>query len=220
MRWCPKPDAIRTDGRISGGYVKAAREQAERGGEVVDQAVQAMEEINMSSKKISDIIGVIDEIAFQTNLLALNASVEAARAGDQGRGFAVVASEVRNLAGRSATAAKEIKNLLVDSSAKVEEGSRLVNASGETLQEIVNGVKKVTDIVGEIAAASAEQSVGIDQVNKAVVELDELTQQNSALVEEAAAASESMGEQADDLNQMMAFDAMRSNTRHRNLRSS
>lgn len=184
---------------------KAAREQAEKGGEVVNQAVGAMEEINSSSKKISDIIGVIDEIAFQTNLLALNASVEAARAGEQGRGFAVVASEVRNLAGRSATAAKEIKDLIEDSEHKVDEGSRLVNESGETLKEIVDGVKKVTDIVGEIAAASQEQSAGIEEVNKAVMQMDELTQQNSALVEEAAAASESLGEQADELNEMMSF---------------
>jgi methyl-accepting chemotaxis protein len=183
----------------------AAREQAEKGGAVVSQAVKAMNEINGSSKKISDIIGVIDEIAFQTNLLALNASVEAARAGDQGRGFAVVASEVRNLAGRSATAAKEIKDLIQDSAGKVDEGSRLVNESGETLEEIVNGVKKVTDIVGEIAAASQEQSSGIEEVNKAIVQMDELTQQNAALVEEAAAASESLGEQADDLSQMMTF---------------
>ena len=187
---------------------KAAREQAEKGGAVVRQAVDAMNEINASSKKISDIIGVIDEIAFQTNLLALNASVEAARAGDQGRGFAVVASEVRNLAGRSATAAKEIKDLIEDSGRKVDEGSRLVNDSGETLDEIVNGVKKVTDIVGEIAAASQEQSAGIEQVNKAVMQLDELTQQNAALVEQAAAASESMGEQADGLNQLIQFFAV------------
>ena len=184
---------------------KAAREQAEKGGSVVNQAVEAMQEINASSKKISDIIGVIDEIAFQTNLLALNASVEAARAGEQGRGFAVVASEVRNLAGRSATAAKEIKDLIEDSEDKVNEGSRLVNESGETLEEIVGGVKKVTDIVGEIAAASQEQSSGIEEVNKAVMQMDELTQQNAALVEEAAAASESLGEQADELNQMMRF---------------
>ena len=183
----------------------AAREQAEKGGAVVSQAVEAMNEINASSKKISDIISVIDEIAFQTNLLAFNASVEAARAGDQGRGFAVVASEVRNLAGRSATSAKEIKELIQDSAGKVDEGSRLVNESGETLEEIVNGVKKVTDIVGEIAAASQEQSAGIDEVNKAIVQMDELTQQNAALVEQAAAASESLGEQADDLNQMMDF---------------
>ena len=183
----------------------AARDQASKGGDVVSSAVSAMQEIDDSSKKISDIIGVIDEIAFQTNLLALNASVEAARAGDQGRGFAVVASEVRNLAGRSATAAKEIKDLIEDSSRKVAEGSRLVNESGETLREIVGGVKKVTDIVGEIAEASQEQATGIDEVNKAISVMDELTQQNAALVEQAAAASESLGEQADDLNQMMSF---------------
>lgn len=181
----------------------SARNQAEKGGDVVKHAMVAMEEINGSSKKISDIIGVIDEIAFQTNLLALNASVEAARAGEQGRGFAVVASEVRNLAGRSATAAKEIKDLIVDSGSKVEEGSRLVNQSGETLGEIVDGVKKVTDIVGEIAAASEEQSVGIDEVNKAVGQMDGLTQQNAALVEEAAAASESLSDQARGLGRLM-----------------
>ena len=183
----------------------AARDQASKGGEVVSQAVSAMQEIDESSKKIADIIGVIDEIAFQTNLLALNASVEAARAGDQGRGFAVVASEVRNLAGRSATAAKEIKDLIEDSGRKVADGSRLVNESGETLEQIVSGVKKVTDIVGEIAEASRDQANGIDEVNKAISVMDELTQQNAALVEQAAAASESLGEQADDLNQMMSF---------------
>lgn len=184
---------------------QSTRVQAEKGGAVVNEAVRAMEEINDSSKRIADIIGVIDEIAFQTNLLALNASVEAARAGEQGRGFAVVASEVRNLAGRSATAAKEIKDLIEDSGKKVEDGSRLVNDSGQTLEQIVASVKQVTDIVGEIAAASLEQSTGIDEVNKAVSHMDELTQQNAALVEQAAAASESLGSQADDLYSMVDF---------------
>lgn len=174
----------------------AARDQADKGGTVVASAVRAMSEINESSKKIADIIGVIDEIAFQTNLLALNAAVEAARAGEQGRGFAVVASEVRSLAQRSATAAKEIKDLIQDSVKKVDEGSTLVTQSGQTLEHIVSSVKKVSDIVAEIAAASQEQSAGIEQVNKAVMQLDELTQQNAALVEEAAAASESMADQA------------------------
>jgi methyl-accepting chemotaxis protein len=159
-----------------------------------------MVDINDASKKIADIIGVIDEIAFQTNLLALNAAVEAARAGEQGRGFAVVASEVRNLAGRSATAAKEIKALIQDTVRKVDEGSNLVTQSGSTLEQLVVAVKKVTDIVSEIAAASGEQSAGIDQVNKAVMQLDELTQQNAALVEEASAASQAMAEQARGLN--------------------
>ena len=163
-----------------------------------------MTDINEASKKIADIIGVIDEIAFQTNLLALNAAVEAARAGEQGRGFAVVATEVRNLAGRSATAAKEIKGLIQDSVRKVDEGSVLVAQSGATLDQIVSAVKKVTDIVAEIAAASQEQSAGIEQVNKAVMQLDELTQQNAALVEEASAASQSMAEQARSLNETMA----------------
>ncbi|HXY96317.1 MAG TPA: methyl-accepting chemotaxis protein [Steroidobacteraceae bacterium] len=181
----------------------AARDQADKGGSVVGQAVRAMAEINEASKKIVDIIGVIDEIAFQTNLLALNAAVEAARAGEQGRGFAVVASEVRNLAGRSATAAKEIKALIQDSVRKVEEGSQLVIQSGQTLDHIVTSVKKVSDIVGEIAGASREQSAGIEQVNKAVVQLDEMTQQNAALVEQASAASHSMADQAKSLNQMM-----------------
>jgi methyl-accepting chemotaxis protein len=163
-----------------------------------------MADINDASKKIADIIGVIDEIAFQTNLLALNAAVEAARAGEQGRGFAVVASEVRNLAGRSATAAKEIKALIQDSVRKVDEGSSLVTQSGATLEQIVSAVKKVTDIVAEIAAASHEQSSGIDQVNKAVMQLDELTQQNAALVEQASAASQAMAEQARGLNEKMS----------------
>ena len=182
----------------------AARDQAEKGGAVVGKAVSAMGEINESSRKIADIIGVIDEIAFQTNLLALNAAVEAARAGEQGRGFAVVASEVRNLAGRSATAAKEIKALIEDSVRRVEDGSQLVVQSGQTLEQIVSAVKKVSDIVAEIAAASSEQSSGIEQVNKAVMQLDEMTQQNAALVEQATAASQSMAEQAGRLDQSMS----------------
>ncbi len=169
--------------------------QAEQGGAVVGAAVDAMSGINTSSNKIADIIGVIDEIAFQTNLLALNAAVEAARAGEQGRGFAVVASEVRSLAGRSATAAKEIKALIQDSVSRVSEGSRLVDESGRTLDGIVTAVKKVSTIVAEIASASREQSIGIDQVNKAVMQMDEGTQQNAALVEQAAASSESIVEQ-------------------------
>jgi methyl-accepting chemotaxis protein len=162
-----------------------------------------MAKINEASKKIADIIGVIDEIAFQTNLLALNAAVEAARAGEQGRGFAVVATEVRSLAGRSATAAKEIKELIQDSVQKVEDGSTLVTRSGQTLDQIVTSVKKVSDIVAEIAAASREQSAGIEQVNKAVMQMDEMTQQNAALVEEATAASHSMADQAKQLAGMM-----------------
>jgi len=182
----------------------AARDQAEKGGSVVNQAVKAMADINDASKKIADIIGVIDDIAFQTNLLALNAAVEAARAGEQGRGFAVVASEVRSLAGRSATAAKEIKELIQDSVKKVEDGSVLVTQSGQTLEKIVASVKKVSDIVAEIAAASREQSSGIEQVNRAVMQMDELTQQNAALVEQATAASQAMAEQVRGLNEMLA----------------
>ncbi len=181
----------------------AARDQAEKGGAVVSRAVTAMAGINEASKKIADIIGVIDEIAFQTNLLALNAAVEAARAGEQGRGFAVVATEVRNLAGRSAAAAKEIKALIQDTVRKVGEGSDLVTQSGSTLEQLVVAVKKVTDIVSEIAAASNEQSTGIEQVNKAVMQLDELTQQNAALVEQASAASQAMADQARGLNASM-----------------
>jgi len=181
----------------------AARDQADKGGAVVSKAIGAMTEINVASKKIVDIIGVIDEIAFQTNLLALNAAVEAARAGEQGRGFAVVASEVRNLASRSATAAKEIKGLIQDSVKKVEEGSSLVTQSGQTLEQLVTSVKKVSDIIGEIASASQEQSTGIEQVNKALMQLDEVTQQNAALVEEASAASQSLADQAKNLSEMM-----------------
>ncbi|MEI7035973.1 methyl-accepting chemotaxis protein [Fulvimonas yonginensis] len=184
---------------------RGAREQAERGGEVAAQAVIAMKEINASSRKISDIVSLIDEIAFQTNLLSLNAAVEAARAGEQGRGFAVVATEVRNLAQRSAGAAKEIKALINDSAEKVKAGSELVDQSGKALAEIVDSVKKVTDIVAEIAAASQEQSAGIDQVNHAVSQMDEMTQQNAALVEEAAAAARAMQEQAGELARQVAF---------------
>jgi len=184
---------------------RGAREQAEKGGEVVAQTVVAMREINSSSKKISDIVSLIDEIAFQTNLLALNAAVEAARAGEQGRGFAVVATEVRNLAQRSAGAAKEIKGLINDSANKVKAGSELVDQSGKALAEIVDSVKKVTDIVAEIAAASSEQSAGIDQVNHAVLQMDEMTQQNAALVEESAAAARAMHEQATELSRQVSF---------------
>ena len=182
-----------------------AREQAEQGGQVVQQAVTAMAAISDSSKKIADIIGVIDEIAFQTNLLALNASVEAARAGEQGRGFAVVASEVRNLAGRSASAAKEIKDLIQDSVGKVDDGTRLVDESGTTLTQIVSAVQQLTDIVAEIASASQEQSSGIAQVNTAVMKMDEMTQQNAALVEEASSASASMSDEASRLQGLVTF---------------
>jgi len=182
-----------------------ARSKAEKGGSVIQEAIQAMAAISTSSKRVADIIGVIDEIAFQTNLLALNAAVEAARAGEQGRGFAVVASEVRNLAQRSAAAAKEIKELINDSGEKVREGSVLVNESGKTLEEIVEGAKKVGDIISEIAAAGIEQTSGIEQVNQAVTQMDEMTQQNAALVEQAAAASESLDEQGKHLEEMMMF---------------
>jgi methyl-accepting chemotaxis protein len=182
----------------------AAREQAERGGAVVSSAVAAMGEINASSKRIADIISVIDEIAFQTNLLALNAAVEAARAGEQGRGFAVVASEVRNLASRSAEAAKEIKTLIQDSVGKVTEGTKLVDESGKALGEIVVRVKKVTDVMAEIASSSREQASGIEQVNKAITMMDDVTQQNAALVEEASAAAQALTEQASNLTQLIS----------------
>ena len=177
----------------------AARDVANKGGGVTGKAVEAMGEINKSSKKIADIITVIDEIAFQTNLLALNAAVEAARAGEHGRGFAVVAAEVRNLAQRSATAAKEIKALIKESIQRVTDGSELVNQSGKTLQEIVSSVKRVTDIIAEIMAASQEQASGIEQVNTSIMQMDETTQQNAALVEETTAASQSMKAQAKEL---------------------
>jgi len=182
----------------------SSRETAERGGEVVASAVKAMGEINQASRKIADIITTIDEIAFQTNLLALNAAVEAARAGEQGRGFAVVAGEVRNLAQRSATAAKEIKGLIQDSVSKVENGSHLVNQSGETLGAIVNSVKRVTDIVGEIAAASREQAAGIDQINKAVAQMDTVTQSNASQTEEMSGTAVALSGQAEQLQSVVA----------------
>jgi methyl-accepting chemotaxis protein len=177
---------------------------AVKGGEVVGQVVSTMSGISESSKKIADIIGVIDGIAFQTNILALNAAVEAARAGEQGRGFAVVASEVRTLAQRSAAAAKEIKGLITDSVRKVEGGTQLVNEAGKTMQEIVTAVKRVTDIMAEITAAAQEQSSGIEQVNQAVTQMDQVTQQNAALVEEAAAAADSMQQQAQVLSKAVS----------------
>jgi methyl-accepting chemotaxis protein len=181
-----------------------ASEVARKGGHVVGQVVSTMTGISESSKKISDIIGVIDGIAFQTNILALNAAVEAARAGEQGRGFAVVASEVRSLAQRSAAAAKEIKTLIGDSVNKVEAGTKLVDAAGHTMEEIVSSVKKVSDLIAEIAAASQEQSSGIEQVNTAITQMDQVVQQNASLVEEATAATESMKDQAGSLLQLVS----------------
>jgi len=180
-----------------------SRDVAEQGGQVVANAVHSMGEINKASKKIADIITTIDEIAFQTNLLALNAAVEAARAGEQGRGFAVVAAEVRNLAQRSATAAKEIKGLIQDSVQKVDGGSALVNKSGETLNEIVSSVKRVTDIIAEIAAASGEQTSGIDQVNRAVAQMDQVTQSNAAQTEELSSTAQALAAQAEELQALV-----------------
>ncbi|MEW6590600.1 MAG: methyl-accepting chemotaxis protein, partial [Pseudomonadota bacterium] len=185
--------------RQANQLVVSTADVAVKGGEVVGQVVDTMASIKESSRKIADIIGVIDGIAFQTNILALNAAVEAARAGEQGRGFAVVASEVRNLAQRSAGAAKEIKALIEDSVGKVEAGGQLVDEAGHTMEEIVASVKRVTDIMSEIAAASQEQSSGIEQVNQAISQMDDVTQQNAALVEEAAAAAESLQDQATKL---------------------
>jgi methyl-accepting chemotaxis protein len=183
----------------------SASSVAEKGGTVVSQVVQTMGSITESSRKIADIISVIDGIAFQTNILALNAAVEAARAGEQGRGFAVVASEVRNLAQRSAGAAKEIKELITDSVDKVDAGSKLVDEAGQTMDLIVTSIRQVADIMGEITAATQEQSNGIEEVNQAISQMDEMTQQNAALVEEAAAAAESMQEQAELLSQAVSI---------------
>ncbi|SFN17992.1 methyl-accepting chemotaxis protein [Variovorax sp. OV329] len=183
----------------------SASQVAVKGGTVVGQVVDTMASINASSKKIVDIIGVIDGIAFQTNILALNAAVEAARAGEQGRGFAVVASEVRNLAQRSAAAAKEIKSLIDDSVGKVKAGSELVGEAGHTMQEIVGSVQRVTDIMGEITAASHEQTQGIEQINQAISQMDQVTQQNAALVEEAAAAAAALQEQAGGLSKVVGM---------------
>ena len=183
---------------------RSASDVAVKGGQVVSQVVATMGDISTSSKKIADIIGVIDGIAFQTNILALNAAVEAARAGEQGRGFAVVASEVRNLAGRSAEAAKEIKLLISASVDKVEEGSQQVTKAGHTMDEIVSSIQRVTDIMGEITAASQEQTTGIEQINRAVNEMDMVTQQNAALVEESTAAAQSMQMQTGELSQMVS----------------
>ncbi|MEC4727964.1 methyl-accepting chemotaxis protein [Shewanella sp. D64] len=190
---------------LANELAQEANTKAEHGGKVVEQAVTAMEAINDSSKRISDIIGVIDEIAFQTNLLALNAAVEAARAGEQGRGFAVVAGEVRNLAQRSAGAAKEIKELIRDSVGKVTDGTQLVNQSGETLQDIVQAVTKVADMISQISIASDQQSSGIQEVNKAISQMDEMTQQNAALVEQVSAAGDAMAEQARNMKSQLSF---------------
>ncbi|MBK4737891.1 methyl-accepting chemotaxis protein [Noviherbaspirillum pedocola] len=190
--------------RQANQLAESASEVAERGGAVVSQVVGTMSEIEAASRKISDIIGTIDGIAFQTNILALNAAVEAARAGEQGRGFAVVASEVRSLAQRSAAAAKEIKDLIGDSVAKVDAGTHLAGEAGQTMEEVVASIRRVTDIVAEISAASNEQSAGIEQVNQAIAQMDQVTQQNAALVEQAAAASESMSDQSQQLSRAVS----------------
>jgi methyl-accepting chemotaxis protein len=190
--------------RQASALAVSASTVAQRGGAVVSQVVQTMQEINASSKRIADIIGVIDGIAFQTNILALNAAVEAARAGEQGRGFAVVASEVRSLAGRSAEAAREIKSLISTSVERVESGTRLVTDAGHTMEEIVQSVQRVADVISEITAAASVQSAGIAEVNQAIGNLDQMTQQNAALVEESAAAAESLRDQADRMKQVVA----------------
>ena len=201
--------------RQANQLAQSASDVALKGGDVVAQVVDTMGAINDSSKKIVDIISVIDGIAFQTNILALNAAVEAARAGEQGRGFAVVAAEVRSLAQRSASAAKEIKTLIDDSVTKVDTGSKLVNEAGATMEEIVNGIRRVTDIMAEITAASAEQSAGIEQVNQAINQMDQVTQQNAALVEEAAAAAEALQSQAGNLAQVVSVFKLDQNQAHR-----
>jgi methyl-accepting chemotaxis protein len=198
--------------RAASNLAANARAAAQHGGEVVSQVVGTMDEISNSSRKIVDIIGVIDGIAFQTNILALNAAVEAARAGEQGRGFAVVASEVRTLAQRSAEAAKEIKTLIGASVERVETGSRQVADAGEAMQSIVEQVRKVNDLIGEIASTSAEQSRGIEQVNIAVTQMDQVTQQNAALVEESAAAASSLAHQAEALAQAVAVFRVETST--------
>jgi methyl-accepting chemotaxis protein len=185
--------------RQANQLASSASTVALRGGDVVGRVVDTMKEINASSKKISDIISVIDGIAFQTNILALNAAVEAARAGEQGRGFAVVASEVRSLAGRSADAAKEIKSLINASVERVEQGSTLVDEAGVTMGEVVSAIRRVTDIMGEISAASSEQAAGVAQVGEAVTQMDQTTQQNAALVEQMAASASGLKSQAQDL---------------------
>ncbi len=198
--------------RQANQLVVSASEVAVKGGSVVSQVVTTMGSIKESSRKIVDIIGVIDSIAFQTNILALNAAVEAARAGEQGRGFAVVASEVRNLAQRSASAAKEIKSLIDDSVHKVDAGSKLVDQAGSTMEEIVTSVKHVADIMSEITSASQEQSDGIEQVNQAISQMDEMTQQNAALVEQAAAAAQSMQDQAVELSRAVSIFRLSGNS--------
>jgi methyl-accepting chemotaxis protein len=200
--------------REANALAATASDVARKGGDVVSQVVGTMGEINTSANKISDIIGVIDGIAFQTNILALNAAVEAARAGEQGRGFAVVASEVRNLAQRSAAAAKEIKTLIGDSVEKVERGSKLVGQAGVTMDEVVSSVKRVTDIMSEIANASAEQSAGIAQVNTSIIEMDSMTQQNAALVEQAAAAAQSLQDQAGELARVVSIFKLEEGEEH------